>query len=174
MDNNCSLVFNSTIWPLLQDCWVYRLELYTYLGWGGPSWENGTILPKGILHTQGWFLTLYVCVVVWCCSCSCCLPSWWSLSLLWLFFVICGGLPTAWLSGFFLVLWPPHSAPKNEKNIAVPSSLGTNTKILNFKHSKHWMSKHRTFWTSHFDPKWNFEHHKKLNSSRTSNCMFQD
>ena len=53
-DNNCSLVFNSAIWPLLQDCWVYRLELYTYLGWGGPSWENGTLcylkvyfIPKG-------------------------------------------------------------------------------------------------------------------------------
>ena len=56
-------------------------------------------------------------------------------------------------------------------------SLGTNTKILNVEHSKHCMSKHRTFWTSHFGPKLNFEHdehHKKLNSSRTSNCMFQD
>ena len=118
-DNNCSLVFNSTIWPLLQDCWVYRLELYTYLGWGGPSWENGTILPKGILHTQGWFLTLYVCVVVWCCSCSCCLPSWWSLSLLWLFFVICGGnspllgfLASFWSFGHLTVL------QKNEKHCA--------------------------------------------------------
>ena len=117
VDNNCSLVFNSTIWPLLQDCWVYRLELYTYLGWGGPSWENGTIvLPKGILHTQGWFLTLYVCVVVWCCSC--CLPSWWSLSLLWLFFVICGGnspllgfLASFWSFGHLTVL------QKNEKTL---------------------------------------------------------
>ena len=30
------------------------------------------------------------------------------------------------------------------------------------------------FLTSHFGPKPNFEHHKKLNSSRTSNCSFHD
>ena len=38
-------------------------------------------------------------------------------------------------------------------------------------------STHRTFQTSHFGPKSNFKHvkhHKKLNSSQTSNCMFQD
>ena len=52
-----------------------------------------------------------------------------------------------------------------------------NTKILNFEHSEHWMSKYRTFRTSHFGPKLNFkhvEHHKKPNSSLTSNCSFQD
>ena len=40
----------------------------------------------------------------------------------------------------------------------VPSSLWMNTKIPNFEHSEHWMSKHRTFWTSQFGPKSNFEH----------------
>ena len=57
------------------------------------------------------------------------------------------------------------------------SSLGTNTKIPNFKHSEHWMSEHRTFQTSHFGPESNFEyveHHKKPNSLWTSNCLFQD
>ena len=52
-----------------------------------------------------------------------------------------------------------------------------NTKIPNFKHSEHWMSEHRNLWTSHFGPISNFEHvehHKKLNSSQTSNCSFQD
>ena len=40
-----------------------------------------------------------------------------------------------------------------------------NTKILNFKHTEHWLSKHRTFRTSHFGPKSNFEHveHHKNN-----------
>ena len=54
----------------------------------------------------------------------------------------------------------------------VDSSLGTNTKILNFEHSEH-----STFQTSHFGPKSNFEHvehHKNPNSLRTSNCKFQD
>ena len=39
-------------------------------------------------------------------------------------------------------------------------SPGMNTK----KNFEHWMSEHRTFWTSHFGPKSNFkhvEHHKK-------------
>ena len=57
------------------------------------------------------------------------------------------------------------------------SSLGMNTKIPNFEHSEHWMSKHWTFRTSHYFPKSNFEHvehRKKPNSSRTSNCKFQD
>ena len=57
------------------------------------------------------------------------------------------------------------------------TSLGTNSKIPNFEYSEHWMSEHWTFWTSHFGPKLNFkhvEHHKKLKSSRTSNCKFQD
>ena len=66
---------------------------------------------------------------------------------------------------------------KSCQHLIVVSSLGRNTKILNFEHSKHWMSEHRTFRTSHFGPKLNFEHvehHKKPNSSRTSNCMFQD
>ena len=39
--------------------------------------------------------------------------------------------------------------------ICIMYSLGTNTKIPNFEH---WMSEHRTFWTSHFGPKSNFEH----------------
>ena len=72
-----------------------------------------------------------------------------------------------------LQTWHIHSS-----NIRpIYTSLGTNTKILNFEHSEHWMSEHRTFRTSHFGPKSNFEHvehHKKPNSSRTSNCKFQD
>ena len=66
---------------------------------------------------------------------------------------------------------------KSCQHLIVVSSLGRNTKILNFEHSKHWMSEHRTFRTSHFGPESNFEHvehHKIPNSSWTSNCMFQD
>ena len=63
-------------------------------------------------------------------------------------------------------------------SLLVPTtSLGTNTKIPNFEHSEHWMSEHRTFRTSHFGPKSNFEHvvhHKKPNSLWTSKCKFQD
>ena len=61
--------------------------------------------------------------------------------------------------------------------IKVLLSLGMNTKILNLELTEHGMSEHQTFQTSHFGPKSIFEHvehHKKLNSSQTSNCMFQD
>ena len=56
-------------------------------------------------------------------------------------------------------------------------SLGMNTKIPNFEHSEHWMSKHRTFQTSHFGPKSNFEHveHYKNQTVREHQtvCWFQ-
>ena len=58
---------------------------------------------------------------------------------------------------------------KVDENNGIGDSLRTNTKIPNFEQSQHWMSEHRTFWTSHFGPKLNFkhvEHHKKLKSSR--------
>ena len=73
--------------------------------------------------------------------------------------------------------WKPAHNCLYEFAFAVQSSLGTNTKIPNLEHYEHNKSEHRTFWTSHFGPKSYFEyvkHHKKLNSLRTSNCLFQD
>ena len=53
-------------------------------------------------------------------------------------------------------------------------SLGTNTKILNFEHSEHWMSEHRTFltqnWTSNMlniTKNWTVHEHQIV-SSKTS------
>ena len=62
--------------------------------------------------------------------------------------VICKQASFNYLLSWYFFFNLHAAALQNSKRIS---------KILNFEHSEHWMSEHRTFWTSLFGPKLNIE-----------------
>ena len=116
----------------------------------------------------------------WCCPFSLSPPSWRSIEdCTWNYPALGGKCHVVFIQKMHKELIVMCSNGKKYVLCIcyVCISLGTNAKIPNFEHYEHWMSEHWTFRTSHVGPKSNFKHvkhHKKLNSLRTSNCMFQD